>query len=395
MLELPSYATDEAGKAASVFGYKLNDAMLQYGVIAAEECGGCIAIDCDAGIYPTGVIYGDIIDFDDNGSPYLVIFRTDANRGCASADIYKYNTQTKEAELVNIISKGYRLPDGISGELAIGYNDNKRYIIYNEYDCGAKTKSEFYTVMDGDAFMFLSPPESVNETGVLSYTNTDLRPEIDVSMGNKVLDSFFTDLKNTSAASVSYADISEIVRDDEEEKIENVLRKAVKFYSFDICDYQSIADYNTALDQTDYEGLFYSITNLYELGEQLYYVRFATDKSFYNYAIMRRTKSISEEYQLLLVRADAIPLSDIELEAAKDTYLHNKLVYKKAKGSITKKIGPGTGIKLFNPKKPINNMPKPISPHIRVPAALIGGGVCLVMFVVLWIYMASEEEPEK
>lgn len=390
ILEVPSGASDPAGKTASVFGYALNDEMLNYGVVTTDECGGYVELNCGAGIYPTGVIYGDIIDFDNNQSPYLVIFRTDSGRGCASVDIYGYNAQKKEAELVNIISKGYNLPEGMIGEIAIGYNDEKRYIVYNEYIDGEKSKSEFYTIMDGTAFQYVSAPENVNESGVLSYSNSALHPEVDVSEYNYVLEDFFCELKNASADSVSYADISDSVMEDEEAKIENVLRNAAKFTRFDIGEYSDISGYNAALRIPDSDSIFYSITNLYDLGDQMYYVRFATNKSFYNYAILRRTKSIDEGYQLLASRTDSIPLSDIELESIKNAFMHNKLVYKKDRGNIAKSNSEGLNLKMLDFSK-IINIPKPINADIRKPAALIGGGICLIMFVLLWVYMASEE----
>ncbi|MCH5211828.1 MAG: hypothetical protein J1G06_02325 [Oscillospiraceae bacterium] len=389
--EVPSGASDPAGKTASVFGYKLNDEILKYGVIKTDECGGYVELNCGAGIYPTGVIYGDIIDFDNNKSPYLVVFRTDSERGCASVDIYGYNAQKKEAELINIISKGYNLPEGVTGEIAIGYNDERRYIVYNEYTDGEKTKSDFYTIMDGTAFQYVSAPEHVSESGVLSYSNSSLHPEVDVSDYNRVLDDFFCDLKNASADSVSYADISDNVIEEEEEKIENVLRKAAKLTRFDIGEYSDIYDYNTALRTPNSDDIFYSITNLYDLGDQIYYVRFATNKSFYNYAVLRRTNSIDEDYQLLASRTDSIPLSDIELEGMKNAYTHNKLVYKKARGNILKNSSDSFDLKIFSFGK-MFDMPKLINSDIRRPAALIGGGICLVMFVLLWVYMASEEE---
>ena len=75
MISFPAYAEDMSGKMASVYGYTLNDYMFQYGVVSTDVPGG----------YPenkdsdSGVIYADIIDFDNNESPYLVIFRADSS----------------------------------------------------------------------------------------------------------------------------------------------------------------------------------------------------------------------------------------------------------------------------------------------------------------------------
>lgn len=390
--EMPSGAinpTDPAGKTASAFAHKLDDAIERYGVVETEERGGDVELNYNEGIYPTGVIYGDIIDFDNNQSPYLVIFRSDGGQACASIDVYGYNAQKREVELKSMITRSYNLPDGKSGEFTIGCNDTKRYIVYNEYVDNEKTRSDFYTIIDGTAFRSVSEPQRVDECAVFSYSNNMMHPAVDVSNNNRALDEFICVLKDSSADSVSYTDISDTVAEEEEAKIETVLKHAAKFTRFDICEYKNMSDYNTAQRKTDSDNIFYSITNLYDLGDQMYYVRFATDKAFYNHAILRRTKSIDEGYQLLIAETDSIPLSDMEIEDLKNAYSHNNLVYKKDSGSIVKKAG--LNLEMFSFDK-IIDLPKPINPDLRKPAALIGGAICLVMFVVLWVYMASEEE---
>lgn len=382
-------ADDYTGDKASVFAYALNDAMASSGVLTTDQCGDHLEIDCDTGSYPTGVIYADIIDFDDNESPYLVIFKSDSARGCVSAVIYRYDEDKREAALINIISKGYNLPEGVWGELTVGYNVNKRYIIYNEYTEGTKTKSEFYTAIDGQGFSFITPPDYAQETGVVSFNRHLLHPEVDISGYNHYLSEFFSLLKNMAANSVSYPDISDTAHEEEIAKIEKVLIGAAKHSDFDIGRYNDISEYNRALADTDADNTFYSITNLYDIGEQIYYARFATDNSFYNFALLRRTDSINEGYQLIASRCDAIPLSDLELENAKDAYTHNKLLYKKARGAITD--SPGGGIKLFN-IRPRFNIPKLINSDWRKPIGLIGGGMCVLMFAFLWIHMASEPD---
>ena len=362
----------------------LNDEMLRYGVLSTEECGGYLDVDCGADIYPGGIIYGDIIDFDNSESPYLVIFRADSSRGCVSADIYKFDETQKVSSLVSIISKGYNVGEGVWGEMTVGYNNEKRYIVYNEYKDGEKIRSEFYTVIDGTAFVLVSPPAYAEETGVLSFKNTLLHPEVDISVYNKYLCDFFYELKDDAAKSVTYEDISDMLSEKEEERIEGVMSGAAKFSSFDIGNYSNISEYKDALKEPDADNIFYSITHLYDLDRQLYYVRFATEKSFYNYAILRRTPTVEEGYQILSVRCDCIPLSDIELENAIDAYTHNKLVYKKAHGKITEKQQKQSG------EKPIR-MSKPISADVRKPIAFIGGGICLVLFVIFWMYIANDD----
>lgn len=382
-------ADEISGKTASVFAYALNDAIYNYGVVSTAECGGYISVDCDNGIYPTGVIYADIINFDNNETPYLVIFRADNNRGCISADIYKYNTKTKTADLVTVLSKGFNLPGGVIGEFCLGFNAEKRFIVYNEYTDTVKSKTEYYTVMDGTAFQYVVAPEYADEAAVLSFSSVLLHPETDVSNYNDYLDIFFSKLKNASADSVTHTDISDYITDSEEEKIENVLTNATKIGFLDIAEFSSMTEYETALENGNSPTLFYLITHMYDLGDEIYYVRFSADCSFYNYAILRRTSSLESGYQILSVRTDSIPLSDVELESAKDSYMRSNLVMKKASGTIELENMPKESI--LQLEKPIS-VPKVINPGIKKPIALIGGGVCLVLFIALWIYMASDDE---
>ncbi len=388
---VPVKADEIAGKTASVFAYALNDAIYNYGVVSTAECGGYVDVDCGSGIYPTGVIYADIINFDNNETPYLVIFRADNNRGCVSADIYKYNNTTKTAELVTVLSKGFNLPDGVVGEFCLGFNNEKRFIVYNEYTDTVKSKTEYYTVMDGTAFQYVVAPEYAEEVAVLSFTSAWLHPETDVSYYNQYLDIFFSNLKNASADSVTHVDIAEQITDNEEEKIENVLADAAEFSYLDIAGFNSMEEYETALANPDSQTLFYLITHMYDLGDEIYYVRFSTDCSFYNYAVLRRTSALESGYQILSVRTDSIPLSDVELAAAKDSYDRCNLVMKKAAGSIELENEPVIKLNKIDIAKPIT-VPKLISAELKTPIALIGGGICLVLFVALWIYMASDDE---
>ncbi|MBR0366639.1 MAG: hypothetical protein IJH94_07565, partial [Clostridia bacterium] len=97
-------------------------------------------------------------------------------------------------------------------------------------------------------------------------------------------------------------------------------------------------------------------------------------------------------YQLLCMRCDSIPLSDKELEGLIEAYKHNKLVMKKARGSIEEKTGSIFGGKHSEEKvqNPINTQ-KSINHDLRKPIGFIGGGVCLILFVIFWIYISSDE----
>lgn len=387
---MPAKADEIAGKTASVFAYALNDTIYNYGVVATDECGGYINVDCDNGVYPNGVIYADIINFDNNETPYLVIFRADNNRGCISADIYKYNTKTKSAELVTVLSKGFKLAEGVLGEFCLGFNEEKRFIVYNEYTDTIKTKTEYYTVMDGTAFQYVVTPDYAAEAAVLSFSSSLLHPETDVSFYNEYLDQFFSKLKNASADSVERTDISEYIMDSEEKKLEAVLASAAKISYIDIAEFNSKAEYEAALANATSANIFYLITHMYDLGDEIYYIRFSADCSFYNYAILRRTSALESGYQILSVRMDSIPLSDMEIKAAKDSYMRSNLVMKKASGSIPMDKRPD-GVPLIQLDKPIS-IPKLITSKMRKPIALFGGGVCIALFAALWICMASDEE---
>ena len=90
------------------------------------------------------------------------------------------------------------------------------------------------------------------------------------------------------------------------------------------------------------------------------------------------------------MRTDSIPLSDVELEAIKEVYTHNKLLMKKSgRGKmVTKKASDD---KIIDIDKKIE-VPKVVKPITKKAVALIGGGICLALFVLLWIYMASSDD---
>ena len=378
------------GKAASVYSYALNDEMARYGVLSTTDVIESIPNGSVTGIYPSGVIYADIINFDNNENPYLVIFRADSALQGVCADVYRYDSESGEAVSVITLAQCYSSEPGITGEFALGFNETNRYIIYNEYLYGEKLRSDYYTVINGTAYKFVSNPDYAQEAGIIGFNSEILYPGVDLSVYNHYLDDFFSSLKNASADSVTYDDIYERLSVTEEDRIETVLASAARFNFLDIGNYATMYEYDTALKSPDADNIFYSITNLYDLGEEIYYVRFATNVSFYNYAILRRTDSIDTGYQILAVRTDSIPLSDVELEAYRNVYSHNKLLYKKAKGSI---VSSEPLIKISKPehKKPLV-LPKLFDARMRKPAGFIGGGICLALIVLFWITMVSEDD---
>ena len=386
----PARAEDTAGKMASVYGYVLNDYMYSYGVVSTKEPGGYLE-SADDGRLPAGVIYADIIDFDNNESPYLVIFRADASGRTVYADIFGYDELKQSARHIAEIAKECSPGEYVTGQFCIGWNGAAKFIIYREYESGIQMRSDFYTIIDGTAFEYVSPPSHADTSAIVSMSGGRLRPEVDVSDYNLALNEFFTKLKDTAAGSVSYTDIAEQLSDAEEIRLERTLTAAARFYSLDIGDYSTFSDYKTALGSPDSDSRFYLITHMYDIGDEIYYVRFATDKSFYNYAVVRRTDETDTGYQLLLVRTDSIPLSDTELKSLKEVYSRNKLVLKKAKGSIELETDPVISLNKIDVEKPLS-FPKLIPSSLTMPAALIGGGICLALLVILWIYLASDDE---
>lgn len=388
----PAQAEGIIGKAASVYGYALNDKMYQFGVISTDNPGDFLSGYAGTDNYPSGVVYSDVIYFDNDQTPYLVIFRADGAGKSVCADIIAYDDKLQRAETIAVIPKGYNTDYGVVGQFAIGENDGTHYIIYREYMNNLETKSEYYTVIDGTAFGYLNEPACAVYSPVLSWNSSAFKPEVDVSEGNSALNEFFSELKDASAQSVTYPDISEYITDNEEERIESILTKAAGYYNFDIGNYTSVNDYNLALTRRETDDKFYLITNLYDLGNELYYVRYSTNKSFYNYAVIRRTDSEYAPYQLLVSRTDSIPLSDTELVRLKEVLERNKLVSSKAKGSIELLDEKTVQAQKRNTTEKLLNMPKIFDPAIRKPVGVVAGGLCLAVLVILWIYIGKENE---
>ena len=376
---------------ANDFAYTLNDSIVNNGVVSTAKCGDYLGVDTENRIYPNGIVYADLVRFSNDSEPYLVIFRSDNVRGCVSADIYRFNTLKGTSELVSVISKGYNIPDGHTGEIALGHNTNNRYIVFNEYYCGELIAAEYYTVVGSDALRYVNPPQNTGISGVLSYSKYYLHPETDVSYFNKYLSVFFSTLKDGSAKTVEYETILDNITEDEEKKLSQVLNKAAGFGIFDINDYNSMSEYSLSVKEHNGENKFNAITHIYDLGEEIYYIRYSTDASYYNGCLLRRTDALSDSYQILLVRNDFIPLSDGELIALKDGYIKNKLLLKKSNGSMELERKPLIKINKAELPKQIS-VPQLISPDLRKPIAFIGGGVCLVLFVLLWVFMSSNDE---
>lgn len=383
------FADDTAGITAASYGYALNDTIAEYGVIKTQNPDDALIDETGAEINPGGTVYADLISFEENSKPYLVIFTANSDTSCAEVHIWKYDSEQGKAVEIAEITKPYNtIQRNRMGEFNIGYNDEKRYISYKEYENNVLISEEYYTVMDSDAVMFVNTPKNVYDVGVMNFNCAYFHPGIDVSNYNKTLDNFFMKLKNDAADSVTYEDISERLKTEYETQIEKVLAKAVGYSDFDIMRFKSMEEYRTALDMPNCSDRFYLITNMYNLGDEIYYVRFSTDRSFYNYTLLRRTDSTEDGYQILKVRADCIPLSDKELENIKADYSRSTLLFKKSRSKMPLK----TITAEFDINLPKLDIEKMFDSKIRVPAALIGGGVCLALMTFLWFVIASDDE---
>ena len=386
---LPTVKADEiAGKTAGVYAYVLNEFMGRYGSISNEH--HAASFQNPDGIALNGVYYSDVVDFDNNGNSYLVIFTMDATLKNAEAHIWTYDEVLDEAKEVARLSKSYGdLPEGTYGEFYIGYNDEKRYISYKERVGNELITNEYYTVIEGDAFMYVNSPKNVDDAGIMAFNSKQFYSGIDVSDYNRQLDDFFNDLKNTSADSVTMEDMAEGLRLEDEEKIENVLAKAVNYRDFDISRFSSMDEYKAALNKTENKDKFYLITNMYNLGDEIYYVRFSTDRSFYNYTLLRRSDNADGGYQILKVRTDCIPLSDRELLQIKEEYSRNPLLLKKASGKLKADRNKESIIEKLN--LPHIEIEKQIDNKWKLPTALFGGGIGLGLIIVLWFILLKDD----
>jgi hypothetical protein len=393
-LDRTAFADEPVGKMSAVYGYVLNDYLATYGAISTSDANGAIYDEEGGVVAPTGVVYGDVVNFDDNENPYLVIYITEGIYKTASCHIWKYNEEKEVAERIAILEKEYdNIDRNRMGEFNLGWNDEKRYITYKEYEDNNVVSSEYYTVIDGDALMYVNNPTDVYEAGIMDFNAYYFHPGIDVSNYNQTLNNFFDSLKNAAADSVTYEDIAERLTSEDEVRVEAVLAKAVSYENFDIDDYDSIDEYQAALNEPTNSDRFYLISNMYNLGDEIYYVRFSTDKSYYNYALLRRSDTAENGYQILRVSTDCIPLADRELKQLKEAYSRNTLLYKKSKGylKLQKKVKEASGAPEAT-KTPQIIIDKMIDSRMRIPAACIGGGIAIAFLTILWVFLYGGDE---
>ena len=373
------------GRTASIFAYTLNDYIYTYGTLITENAGDAFEFE-NGDEYPRGVMYSEIINFDAEKEPYLVIFVADSEYTVASCHIWRYNKEKDCAERIAILDVNYnRLANGRVGTFSMGFYEDKRYIIYRLYENDVPINEEYYTAIDGTAYRYVVTPNVNEEIGVADFSSRYFHPGTDISHYNRELNNFFDKLKNTAADSVTYEDIAARLSGEDDKQMEKVLGTVTGFTDFDIANYTSIDAYRKAVDIRPDGDRFYLISEAYNLGDEIYYVRFSTDRSYYNYALLRRSDDAPDGYQILKVRTDCIPLSDTELKQIKTDYDRNTLLYKKAKGTISlteNKDG----------KKPLINIGKMFDGGTRLPVICVGGGIAVALLTMLWVYLYSDND---
>ena len=415
----PANADEPVGKMASVYGYILNDYIESYGVMSTNTEG---TLTDSRGNFtnPGGVIYGDVVNFDRPDCPYLVVFLVDNERRTAACHMWMYDDPTEQASRIAIIERNLDdIPDTRIGELSMEWGDNRQYITYREYDNYEISSEKFYTAINGEAFMLINKPANTSYTGIINFNASFVASGINISDYNKSLDNFFCRLKDTASDSVSYADVAGRLLDEEKDKAEKTLINAARYTDFDISRYKTVEEYNKALTMTTSDASFENLKAFYNLGDEIFYAQFDTDKTKYNYAMLRRSDEAETGYQILKSRLDAIPLSDRELKQMKVKYLQSPLIYSKSNQNLrltraaepveteTPEVTPITvtigGETMVIPVEsaepddsrliePVISIEKVFDDRVRFPAACIGGGITAALVTILWVYMFSNDE---
>ncbi|MDO5396719.1 MAG: hypothetical protein Q4G33_02210 [bacterium] len=385
--EAPADAPNES--ISAVYGGVLNDYINLYGVVSDEHPSGFMTDDADT---PNGLVYADIMNFDNNDRPYLVLFLADASKRCAACHIWTYDEALSRPKKVAEITKPYMQLAKMRGAFSLGWNNEKRYIVYKEFDGNEAAVRQYFTVINGEAFSYVEEPEAVSEAAVINFSSRSFVSDVDISDYNNALSVFFDKLKNAAADSVTYKDIADELDKEDMEALELAASSAAETGNFDILDYRTMEEYEEALAVRRRGSQFYLISNVYGLGNEIYYVRFSTDRSFYNYAVFRHTER-SEKYQTLRIRLDCIPLSDRELKQMEEDYSKSPLLYKKAKsaaqGYAAPTQNPASGlIKL--PK--VFSVPSLIDRRVRKPAVYASAALTILLVTGLWVYMYGNDE---
>ena len=387
-------ADNPKGKMYSMYAYVLNDYLYTYGAMSTNNAGESFRNDGSGSYAPNGMIYSEIINFDKNTGPCLVVFLAESKYNAAACHIWKFNNETEKAERIGVLDVNYTtLTDGRVGVFSLGCSEeNKNFISYKTFIDGMQSSTAYYTVMNGDAFRYINNPEVKNEVGVMDFSSTYFHPGVNIANGNKNMNEFFDELKNSAEENISFENVSERIADSDEKQIKTVLKKSLSLESFDIADYNSEDEYKKALDVKESDDDVSKIIGFYNLEDEIYYVRFTTEKSNYNYAMLRKSDNAENGYQILKSGKDGIPLTDSELKQLKPDYVRNTLLDSKSKSSV-KILGAKDSSKGESGKKePIFSFDKIFDKQSRLPAICIGGGIAVALLTILWVYLYSDND---
>ena len=415
----PARADEPVGKMASVYGYILNDYIESYGVMRTNA-DGAVTDSRGEFVNPGGVIYGDIMNFDNPECPYLVIFLGDNERRTAACHLWMYDDKTEQASRIAIIERSLdSVPVSRMGELSMEWSADRQYIVYREYENQIPVTESFYTAINGEAFMLVNNPSDTSFTGIIGFNSSFINSGIDISDYNKNLDLFFSRLKDTASDSVTFADVSARLSDGDRDNITKTLINASLYSDFDISRYRTADEYGAALAEAASGASYTGLTSFCDLGDGIYYAQFDTDRTKYNYAIVRKSDTAENGYQLLKSRLDGIPLSDRELKQMKIKYMQNPLTDAQSASKLKltreekpKQTEPPTNSPISvtigeetvlvplateEPEdkrliEPVISLKKVIDDRVKLPAACIGGGITAAMITILWVYMFSDDE---
>lgn len=404
-------AVEPAGKMSSVYAYILNDYMSEYGVLSTNAEGQTVSGNGEE--YPQGVVYGDLIKFNQSEDPYLTVFIADGENQSAACHIWRYNDEMEKAEEIASVNKRYdSIPDYANGEFALARNDDGVFVTHSTYENNNLTSAQYYTVLDGDAYIYVNNPAVDGASGIMYFNSVSFNAAVDISDYNAALDTFFSKLRNASAKSVTYENIAERVNSDDMTALSRVLIKSALYRDFDIADYSTNDEYTAALNETTSCDTYTRMTALYDLGDGIYYALFDTERSVYNYALLRKSDAAKNGYQILKVRTDCIPLADRELEQIKLDYMANPLLYELSLNEL--KLDKKAAVEASAADSPTvtaatdsdvqkdeasaektgltvnHGISLKLAPDIygiRFPAACIAGGIAIALLTLLWVYL--------
>lgn len=410
----PVNADEPVGKMSAIYGYVLNDYIETFGVLSTDK-DGFISNSKKEYPSPCGVVYGDILNFDNNSNPYLVIFVANSEYKTASCHIWLYNDELEKAQRLAIIEKPYdKVAKNRAGEFNIGWNDDKRFITYATYEDGILKAKEVYTAISGEIFMYINNPSDISESGVMDFNESYFHSGIDISDYNKSLDVFFSKLKDSAAQSVNYENIAYALGTEDKMSLNRTLIKAAAYQDFDISRYSDMEEYQEALNITTSAAKFTQLSAFYSLSDELYYAKFDTNISNYNYALLRRCDLADNGYQILKVRTDCIPLSDIELKELRLSYMNNPLLLEKAStklklkelsdttpepSDITVKVADDEPVTITVTPAPTKapadkpiKLVKIFGDGVKLPIACAAGIISAGLIVFLWVYMLYDSD---